>query len=71
MDLYDDVDATEKTPLSRFIISDRVQAMHLLSHDAVNKLLIGGNCVMGKKCMACPNDRDCRKQLYHDIDTMI
>ena len=59
MDLYDDVDATEKTPLTRFKISDRVQAMHLLSDDAIVKFIIGDICVKGRKCMACPNDREC------------
>ena len=61
MDLEDDVDSTEKTPLSRFKISDKVQAIHLISDESVNKLLIGDNCVLGTKCAACPNDRDCEE----------
>ena len=59
IDVDDEVVDTEKASMPRYKMSDRVQAMHLLSDDSINKLLIGDFCVKGTKCMACPNDRDC------------
>jgi hypothetical protein len=59
MDVDEQDDVIEKAPTARFKISDRVQATHLLSDDSINKVILGDHCVKGRKCMSCPNDREC------------
>jgi len=61
MEICDEVDDNEKDFIPRFKMSSSVQSTHLLSNDSINQLLIGDHCVKGRKCMACPNDRDCRE----------
>ena len=57
----DENDATidEKSSISRFKVSNTVQATHLLSDESINVLLVGDHCVKGRKCTSCPNDGDC------------
>ena len=49
----------EKSSISRFKVSNIVQATHLLSDDSINGVLVGEHCVKGRKCTTCPNDGDC------------
>ena len=49
----------EKSSISRFKVSNTVQATHLHSDDSINGLLVGEHCVKGRKCTSCPNDGEC------------
>jgi len=59
IDTDDENDANEKSVVSRFKVSDSVQANQFLSDESINNLLIRDHCIKGRKCTPCPNDGEC------------
>jgi len=56
----DETNVCEKSIISRFKISNCVQATHLLSDESINSMLIKNEqCIKGRKCTPCPNDGEC------------
>ena len=44
---------------NRYKISDNVKAGLVLSDESINKLILLDQCVSGRNCSSCPNQRDC------------